>query len=369
MFTQQEYNIHFQNNRTTRVKLDWLNWNEYKIDELQGNLLDGNISIDRKSAVRRTCNLSFIIDNDKFIPNSTGYIWLNKKFRLWIGIDNVLTGETVWFNQGIYILNEPIFDYNATDKTVRIQGLDKMCLYNGVLSGQLMNPTIIEIDSNITTAMRSLLDDYGETKFNMNNINKTTPYTIEKGADNTVYDILRELADLYVEWSDIYFDVNGYFVFEQNRERINDPIIWNFEENNFIINYRNEPNFANIKNRIQVWGHLHDNGIQTQYLIENNNIESDYAISKIGVRNLTIINDNLFINEQTQMLAEWELKQHSNLNEVIDISCVPIYMLGVNRLVYFNTPEIGIEGNYLIESINVPLNVNENMSFKAYKLY
>ena len=368
-FTQEQYDVHFQRTRTTRVKLEWLNWQEHKIGELQGNLIDGNISVDRNSAIKRTCNLTFVIDSDMFLPSPNSYIWLNKKFRLLIGIDSIITGETVYFNKGIYILNEPTLTYSKEDRIIRVEGLDKMCWYNGVLNGQLMNPTIIEINTDINTAMRTLLQDFGETKFRMDVINKTTPYTIEKPADATVYDILRELADLYIDWSEIHFDTDGFFIFEQNRDRIDDPIIWNFNENNFVVNYRNEPDFANIKNRIQVWGHTHDNGTQVKYLIENNDPNSEFTISKIGARNLPVIDDMLFTNEQAEVRGQWELKKHSNLNEIIDISCTPIYMLDTNRVVYFDTPEIGIEGKYLIDSINIPLNFNENLVFKAHKIY
>ena len=123
-FTQEQYDVHFQRTRTTRVKLEWLNWQEHKIGELQGNLIDGNISIDRNSAIKRTCNLTFVIDNDMFLPSPNSYVWLNKKFRLLIGIDSIITGETVYFNKGIYILNEPTLTYSKEDRIIRVEGLD-----------------------------------------------------------------------------------------------------------------------------------------------------------------------------------------------------------------------------------------------------
>ena len=46
------------------VKLEVLTWEEEPIKEIQGVLTGGNISINGKSAVRRTCSLNFITADD-----------------------------------------------------------------------------------------------------------------------------------------------------------------------------------------------------------------------------------------------------------------------------------------------------------------
>lgn len=368
MFTQDQYDVLLQQNRILYVKLELLNNLEHKIDELQGNLVDGNISIDRESDVRRTCNVTFVINNNKFIPSPSSYFWFNRKFRLLIGIVNSSNNEIVWFNMGIYIVNNPVLSLSLTDKTISIEGLDKMCLYNGTLNGTLLNPVIIPVGTNITTAIRSTLSSLGgETKFNIDLLNEVTPYTIEKNAGDTIHDIMRELADLYKDWSEIHFDINGFFVFEKIRDKNSDPVSWDFSQNNILINEQNEPSFQNIKNRIQIWGHTHEEGTTTKYLMENNDVNSPYAINKIGYRDLFVSDDNLWNNSQAEARAIWELKEHSHLNEKIDISSVPIY-LDVNRVISFSNSGIGIFGRYLINSLNIPLNVSGSMSLKAYKL-
>jgi hypothetical protein len=369
VWTQQQYNIHFQKIRHVYVKLDWLNWNENKVDEIQGKLIDGNVNINAESAIRRTCNLTFeIISNNKLLPSPTSYVWLNYKFRLWIGLKDLLTDEIVWFNKGIYLLNKPSVNYSLTGKTISLEGYDKMCWYDGTLNGEMTNPLIIPVGTDINNAIKSVVQTYGETKFNMDLINKTTPYTIEKQAGDTYYNVLKELCDLYAGW-EIFFDENGWFVYRQIKDGISDPIVWDFSQTDLTVNYQNEPDFQNVKNHIQIWGTLHDDGTQIKYTIENNDANSPFNIDKIGRRDLTIIDENIYTNEQAQARAEYELKKHSNLNEKINISCLPIYYLDVNNAVYFNNSEVGISGKYLITNISLPLKYDGIMSFDAYKIY
>lgn len=370
MYSQEQYQVHLQNSRSVRVKLDWLSWAEHKIDSLEGKLIDGSITLDRKSPIRRTCSLAFVTDGDKFIPSPTNYIWLNRKFRLWVGVDSLITGEPVWFDKGIFILDTPSLSYSKDDNSLTLSGLDKMCLYDGTLNGQLLNPIIIPEGTDINVALRTTLQSLGgETKFNMDTIGRNLPYAIERNAGETIYEVLKEIAELYMDWSEIYFDEKGFFRFEKNKERTNDGIVWDFSQTPLVLNYRNDPNFRNIKNHIQVWGHLHENGTQIQATLSNNDPNSDFAISKIGRRNLPITDDRIYTTEQAQIRCEWELKNHSSFGEKIGVSTVPIYMLDVNNVVRFDNKKTGIQGLYLIERLNLGLRHDNTLDIDAYKIY
>ncbi len=368
---QDEYNVHFQSVRELYIRIDWLNWDEHKVDELQGNLIGGNISIDRASPIRRTCNLDFIITNNSFIPAPSSHIWLNRKFKLFIGIRNIITSNIIWFDKGLYILNQPSLTYSYSENSMRLQGLDKMCLYDGTLGGELYYSIIIDLNTDVNLAMRELLGTIGgETKFNMDLVNKQTPYTIELNFGDHIYKGIRELADLYMSWSEIHFDINGYFIFEKEKNRNNDPIIWNFQESsNLILSYNNQPDFQNIKNHIVIRGHFRDDGIQISAEVENINPLHPFSIPNIGKKSFTLTHDMLFEEPQAIDRAEWELNKRSNLKEIVEITCVPIYMLDVNRIIYFNEPSIGLEGKHLIDRLNIPLSINENMSITSHKMY
>lgn len=393
MYTDADFKVHLYPNRIIKVKLDLLNYEEFKIGELEGKLINGSYAIDRNSASRRMCNITFVLDSPNFIPNQNSYIWLNKKFRLFIGIQDIITNEFIWFNKGIFLMNKPELSLSDSASEITIQGLDKMCLYDGTLAGTFSHPYKLSniesteiIDEGLETeetiiTYRTINDGiygtlyaYGERKFKMDDfkINDefvTMPYSIEKNAGDNVFNVIKELAELYMDWSEIFFDTDGFFVFEKNKERTNDPIIWNFDEVDFTLNYKNSPDFENIKNHIQIWGRLTDDKYQVMATLKNEDLENPYSIPNIGEKIFAYSNDKIFTDEQAVLRAEYELQKHSNLKETINLSCVPIYLLDVNNLIYINQPKIGIVGTYLINQVNCNLGPEGTMDITAYKIY
>lgn len=104
--------------------------------------------------------------------------------------------------------------------------------------------------------------------------------------------------------------------------------------------------------------------------IAQNNIEGDqFSIQAITQRNLAIKDTNIFTIAQAQSRADYELWNHSNLAETITITCVPIFMLDVNQLIYVRDDRIGVDGKYCITQISLPLKYNGSMSISAYKVY
>lgn len=108
---------------------------------------------------------------------------------------------------------------------------------------------------------------------------------------------------------------------------------------------------------------------QIKYTIENNDSNSDFSIAKIGRRDLVIKESNIFSNSQAKSRSEYELYNHDNFAEKISITNVPVYILDVNQLIYFNHPDTKVEGKYCITSITTSLKYNQNQTIEGYKIY
>ena len=61
------------------------------------------------------------------------------------------------------------------------------------------------------------------------------------------------------------------------------------------------------------------------------------------------------------------LYQYTNMNNSITISCLPIYYLEPNTRITVNDVASGIFGDYIIQSISLPLDISGLMSITAYK--
>lgn len=125
------------------VKITVLNFQEQPIQEIQGKIISGNLNIDGRSAIRRTCNLTMIADavsnNLTSIDNTV--ISINKKIRLEIGFLNNTSKykdfEILWFPLGVYVIINSSLSNGTSGTTIALQLKDKMCLLNGECGGTL----------------------------------------------------------------------------------------------------------------------------------------------------------------------------------------------------------------------------------------
>lgn len=372
--TNEEIQVCLQKSQTKYVKLEILNQQDKIVDSLAGLAIDGGYNIDANSALRRTCDIKFIL-NSKMVINSSSPLWINKRFRLWTGIKNLLTDEIKYFNQGIYLISDPVIDIQLIDKTVSIKGYDKMAYFTGEVTGQLPNKVVIPVDAPISDAIKSTAQTLGgENKLLIDTSPYTVPYEIEKDAGNTIYDILKELQELYKTWK-CYYDVNGNFVFTRIKDHINDPVLFDFSIYKTIQTISQDVKYSNIKNYFKVIGKLLDDN--TQYISEMTVTNALYpnnpfTVEKMGemtTRKLIIQEDKYYTQEQCDSRIQYEYFLHSNFAEEISFTTIPLPFLDVDQIVYINKPEYNIVGKYCITNISSGLRHDSLMQLKAYKLH
>lgn len=181
------------------VKLEVLTWKEEPIKEIQGVLTGGNISINGKSSVRRTCTLNFLtVDN-----TVEDYIQLDTKFKLYIGLKNHLPikykelGDTLWFKQGTFVFTKASFSHNATSVTVNVTAQDKMCLLNGTCGGTIPDFVVFhEIEMTVQDRINELSQK------------QRLEVRVILSSNNTVLKDGFSTADEAVEWGNNWRDFN-----------------------------------------------------------------------------------------------------------------------------------------------------------------
>ena len=72
-------------------KIEFLDQDEITIDEIIKYEIEGNISIERKNGMRRTCNLTLDNSSGRFTPSSSGLISISNRVKIYTGlkIDNI----------------------------------------------------------------------------------------------------------------------------------------------------------------------------------------------------------------------------------------------------------------------------------------
>lgn len=261
----EDYNVLKQQYIKKYIRLELLDFQYNIVDELSGNMTKCSINVDSTSDLRRACNLSFVVTTSTFDIKAGSKIWLDKLVRPFVGYENMRTGEVQWYNQGIYLVNNPQWSYDALTNEISMQALDLMSKLTGLRNGNLEGiPTVIAKDENVREAIISTLALGGFTKYVceecMTNDGTlvNVPYDIEIDIGGTIYDVLSELRDIMPNYQ-IYFDVNGVFHYEPIPLAYDDPVLIDDDLwPSLLISENINTDFENVKNYVEVLGHTWD---------------------------------------------------------------------------------------------------------------
>lgn len=252
-----EYFNHYNNeyinalklgNGEYKIRLELLSDGETVVGEITQDLSlssAGQITINYEQIVRRSCSLTLINVDNKYHPNKNSPFWINRKFKLWLGL--VVNDNIYWWSQGVFYT----LSATSTNNELNIEAVDKGAALDGTLK---LNMTEYDYEINrgdtVCNAVRSILS------LNMNDvdlpkeiiysngkpIDSATPivgieyYTqtlqnqIHVDANNYISEILLNLANSYA--ADCYYDTDGHFVFSRYIESSGyqfAPKIWDFD--------------------------------------------------------------------------------------------------------------------------------------------
>ena len=153
-----------QQYKTLYAKVISLDFDDNPIEEIQGTITGGSLSINGNSAIRRTCSLQLAASS--MMNNIHDYYWgLNTKFKLSIGVSNNISLEyddIIWFPQGTYVISSFDTGQDVGSHSISLQGNDKMALLNGTAGGVITSLSvdfgkIDEIDEKGNIVTKDLL--------------------------------------------------------------------------------------------------------------------------------------------------------------------------------------------------------------------
>lgn len=399
-----------------RVKLELLDHCENTVQCIEQDIdytNAGNISCNNTQGTRKSCSITLINVDLKYIPTEDSPFWFNRKFRLYIGlVDNrhykqgstnvrwTNETDTYWFSKGVYITSEIHVDSAA--HTVSISGVDKYAQLDGtlnVLQADEMN-TIFEYGSPIRDVITDILT------LDMGNGQPLDPIDpiIETDRLNSVYlykeftlsagqyygDFLNELCTSY--GAEIFYDNVGRLNFR--RLFADDfPYCIGFRAPAHTFNY-DLTGYQNAQETVKLTGInkiiVATDNVETpngSYTAINNNPRSPLCFSKIGARTLpenggiVIINAGNIVDEDEETdneneeeeykiqgeseelvvkrcrdYAEYRLMQETCLGTSISFTCPPYLHLNEGDVIAITDPDFGLDCDlYIINSITFPL--------------
>lgn len=329
--SQVDYNVLKQPFINKYIKLNILDFEYNTVYEISGNVTSCSVSVDADSDLRRSCSISMVVTNSNFDIKSGSPIWLDKFIQPFIGYYNIQTQEIQWYNQGIYLINQPTWEYNPVSNTLSFQGLDLMSKLTGLRNGNLEGiPTVIEQGENVREVIIATLEEAGFTKYivaeceNSDGTIQEIPYEIQINQGGTVYNILSELRDILPQYQ-IYFDIDGVFHYDLIPSGDDDPVLIDDDLwNNILASENINTDFESVKNVIEIYGKTHDvSYYSTETTVSN------------GVISLTIPDFTSAVTEEYTLIGFTLPTSITNTNVSIDIN-----EFGAENLVNYNGDRI-----------------------------
>lgn len=414
MITQNQYSVLRQPTRHLNIKIDLINKNDIIVSSFEGIATDGNINLNGDGTYRRNGNMTMVFDKKyNILPSPESKIWFNNKIGIHIGLRNYFD-EIIWFNMGRFAIDNVDLNFDTAEKTMSCSLQDYMAFLDGSLGGTLSHKVVIDDGTPINEAIKSVLTGLGRVSIEdikIGDIDLVLPYTIEKQSGSTAYELVMEIIQIYMGWT-FYCDESGTYVVEKIRDKRNDAIVEVFDgtEKDLTLNTQPTINFSHTRNSIYIWGRQLEDGTQIKWVYKNkwarnnysdldgltdkekgdichiiseNNsymydgntwslldfkVVSQFNIEQIGEKVWTESIDTAFTEQQAMLKSEYELQQRSNMAEAVNFSIVPLYYLKPLSKININIDDL-IKGDYLIDSLSVPLGLSSSMNVTAKRLY
>lgn len=368
-------------NRSTKVTIQLLDTDYTVVDELQGDVISGNLQIKNSlesNFSRRAGNMELQLTKSLSEP----FYKIDSLHRIKIlitVIDNV-TQINATYNMGIYLIKNSKKLKESNNGKIDIELLDLMSLYDGTFGGSIDKIATAHVISgtNIAGTIQAVATDLMGLSLDKTKIESTEYVTIEEiktPPESNITDHLKSIMDDTINY-DLYFDENGFLVFEYIKDRTTDQVFQEFIDSDVVKKYEDDPDFSNVRNVINIVGAMTNNDTvqQTGQYKETNKNNPFNIYSKYGEIPITISFDKLQNADACNRQAEYECKKRTNYKEKLTMEILPDYMLQPNkkiRVKYTAEDESIIieDGYYLIDDISCDLKSNGFMTLTCHKLY
>lgn len=253
--TSEDIALLSQHSREIYSRIDILNKDFKTIDSVQGVTLDGTVSIDAESDIRRTYNSTIHLADNNYITAENALIWMDKYVQIYLGVKGPGSQKPSWYSLGLFKFCTNGFNYSQTDKTLSVSCVDLTATLDGTLSGELtgLSTEISEGETIREVLVRLVHQLGGYDKYLISYADKKVPYDLKYGAASSIYSIVKEVRDLFYLY-ETFFD-GRTFVCQEVPTCEDDPVFLPAEVlDPLVVSESTNSDFSVIRNCTEVWG-------------------------------------------------------------------------------------------------------------------
>ena len=386
---------------TKIARLDFLRADDslaFSIDNNENNgrskafIQEGTLTVNLQNGKRRVASVTLSnIDNE--YEYNINKLWFNSRVRLMEGLI-LPNGKEYYLSQGVFYIVNPEEVFMPEKKTVTLNLEDKWSFLDGTIFGRLDGIYEVPINSNIFTAIESILrlhigdansyivdgirpvfTDYYNNQTTVLPDGRTIsdllmPYTYRCDSDNGTYaDIILEMNNILAGW--IGYDADGRLRLDPSQDDILDttkPVMWNFtpNEKNFLGATYTIKN-SDVYNDIIITGEALSDYANVAGRACNYDPSSPTNINIIGNKTYRESAAGYASRRQCEDLAAFKLKRQTILQKSVSIQSSQLFHIKENELVTItrlDKPGAPVE-RHLVNGFTRPIAQTGKMTIQA----
>ena len=350
----------------------------------------GELSVNLQNGQRRSATVT-LANLDGAYDYNVNKVWFGQQIRLSEGLI-LPDGTEFYLPQGIFCVKNPQEALKPNGNTATYNLVDKWANLDGTLGGKLDGIYEVPVNSDVFTAISSLLAEdkgNGQPIDNLNPIftdyynqltttlpdgteiaNTLSPYTLRIDSDgSSLADVIYGLNDMLVGW--VGYDATGRFRLDASQDDILDvqkPVQWSFSpsEKQFLgatYTVKNDEMY----NDIIIVGEALGSDPQANARATNLDPKSDTNANLIGRKTYRESKQGYYTDDICQAYATFKLKRMTVLQKSVSIESSQMFHLHENNLVEIrrlDKPGYPIE-RHLIQGFTRPLAQTGSMTINA----
>ena len=350
----------------------------------------GALTVNLQNGPRRVANIELANINREYEYN-VNKLWFGQQIRLSEGLI-LPNGKEYYIPQGVFYVSNPEETLSPGNRTVTLNLTDKWAYLDGTLFGRLDGTYEVPLNSNIFTAIKSILELPRGNGYAVDDVipifteyyngqttelpdgttisDLLTPYTYRQDSDSGTYaDVVLEMNNMLAGW--IGYDATGRLRLDPSQDDIldsNKPILWQFTptEKQFLGATYKMKN-TDVFNDVIVTGESLSEYATVAGRACNYDPASDTNINIIGKKTYRESAAGYATRKQCEDLAVFRLKRLTMLQKAVSIESTQMFHIEENKLVTIrrvDKPGAPTE-RHLITGFSRPIAQTGNMTIEA----
>lgn len=268
---QKDLDLLRMHNKRIKLKVELLDSETYLVVDSLVGIITGypSYEIDSESDIRRTCNVTLLVDDKSQMPVDFEKTWNKRMVELSCGIydeDSSYTSARkdqygyVWYKLGRMQMESGSTTLNATTQEIKLNLVDLMASLTEERGSQIGTSTNIPVTDqgvNIRTLLINVLGAFGVFKqYSISEFPDTLPYDLDFDIGIYPIEIFIKILSLFPSY-EMFYDVDGIFTVQQIPTHISDPVDVGADViDELLISETTNNDFSVIKNTTEVWGRV-----------------------------------------------------------------------------------------------------------------